>query len=474
MKTITMNKSLVALSVTALLAGCVVGPDYQRPALELPTDRATVATGLAQAATSASWWTVFNDPMLDRVMDEALKNNLDLVVAAARVSEARAQLGLAVSDQLPSAYATGGYERNRNSAESSRSAPGQPLQSTTYRGTLNVSYEIDFWGKYRRASAAARADLLAVEANRDAMRLSLSAQTVQGYFSVLALDARIAATRLAIARSDEALGMQKKRFDAGVISEFDFQQRAAEADAARAQLPPLVSQLGKEERALKVLLGRSPREIFDGEFQRSPKLTPLNTVALPPALHSELLLKRPDLIAAEQRLIAATARIGVARAAYFPSISLTGLLGSESESLRNLFNGPSRVWNFAAGLTQPLWGAGRVGKQVDVADAQKEQAVAQYRNAIASAFRDVKDAIAAQSAARDVYEIDQQRLASYGKAWELAKLRYANGVASQLDVIDSERGLLLAELDRISGLQSLRNAVTDLYRAMGGNVPLVN
>ncbi|MEO8102733.1 MAG: efflux transporter outer membrane subunit [Betaproteobacteria bacterium] len=464
----TLKPTLIAMAAVASLSACTVGPDYQRPKMDLPPSHAAIPAGATLAQPSSNWWTTFNDPLLDRVMAEALKNNLDLAAAAARVTEAQAQLGLAVSDQVPSVYAAASRERNRNSEASTNSGPGQPLQSTNNRVTLNVSYEIDFWGKYRRASEAARAELLSVEANRDALRLSLATQVVQGYFNLLSLDSRIAATELAVKRGQEALDLQKKRFDAGVISEFDFQQRSAEVDAGRAQLPPLQSQRGNQERALNVLLGRSPREIMAGMVERSSAFVPGNAIVAPSGLPSALLLRRPDLVEAEQKLAAANARIGVARAAYFPAISLTGLLGTESSSLGDLFSGPSRIWNFAGNLTQPLWGAGRINHQVEVAEARNEQAVAQYRNAIANAFREVQDAIQAQAAAREVFDIEQRRVTSLTKSWNLAKLRYENGVASQLDVIDAERNLLLAELNRIEAERGLRAAVADLYKALGG------
>ncbi len=468
----SLRKTLPAALLAALLSSCAVGPDYQRPAMELPAadSASAVARPAADGVTAAgsqNWWASFNDPLLDATIAEAVKNNQDLVAAAARVAEARAQLGLAVSDQVPSVYAAASRERNRNSGESSRSGPDQPLRSTTNRATLNVSYEIDFWGKYRRASEAARADLLAVQANRDALLLSLTSQAAQGYFNLLALDAKLAATRQAIVRAEEGFALQKKRFEAGVISEFDFQQRAAEVDAARALLPPLQNQLGQQERALGVLLGRSPRAILQAAPGRSAAFQPSGNVTVPAGLSSEVLLRRPDIVAAEQNLIAANARIGVARAAYFPSITLTGLLGSESSSLSDLFTGPARIWNFAGNLTQPLWGAGRITRQVDAAEARNEQFVAQYKTAVANAFREAQDAIQAQAAAREVYAIEQRRVTALAKSWELAKLRYNNGIASQLDVIDAERNLLLAELNRIEAERGFRAAVADFYKALG-------
>ena len=464
-----LERWLAGATVVATLSGCTFGPNYQRPPLDLPTTYALPAGSATSATVADNWWTVFKDPVLNQLIDEAHAHNLDLVIAAARVQEARAQLGLASSDQLPTAYATGSRERNRNSAASGRSVPGQLLQTTTNRIALNVSYEIDFWGKYRRATEAARADLLVVEANRDALRLSMTTEVIQGYFNLLGLDAQISLGLDAIRRGKEGLAMQKKRFDAGVISEYDYEQRSAELDAGLTQLPPLESQRGKQERALAVILGRSPRAVMQANVLRSVPSVPVEAMIAPSGLPSELILNRPDLREAEQKLIAANARIGVARAAYFPSITLTGLFGGESSALENLFSGPARIWNFAGNLTQPLWGAGRLSGQVDGAQARADGAVAQYRIAIANAFREVLDAVDAQRAARDVNEIDTRRVVSLVKTWNLAKLRYENGAASQLDVIDAERGLLQAEQSRIEALRLFRLAVADLYKALGGS-----
>ena len=480
-----MNKHILralrlplVIAVAAAVASCAIGPEYQRPALELPNAYPAVPANATAVSTSASeavsnkWWSVFKDPVLDRLLDEALTNNLDLVVAAARITEAQAQLGLVISDQVPTVYVSASRERNRNSASSSRSAPGQTLESTTNRVALNVAYEIDFWGKYRRATQAAQADLLSVEANREALRLSMTTQVVQGYFNLLAIDAQVVLAEDAIRRGQEGLSMQKKRFDAGVISEYDYQQRSAELDAGLAQVPPLRSQQGKQERALAILLGRSPRAIIEGAMARSVPSTPTTALIAPAGLPSELLLSRPDLREAEQKLIAMSARIGVARAAYFPSISLTGLFGGESSALSNLFSGPSRVWNFAGNLTQPLWGAGRLNRQVNAAEARFDQAVAQYKGAIANAFREVQDAITAQRSAREVFDIETRRVVSLTKTWNLAKLRYENGAASQLDVIDAERGLLQAEQTRIEAERTFRFAIADLFKALGGGKEL--
>jgi len=464
-----MNRIFFALPAI-LLAGCALGPDYQRPSLDLPPP--SPAAGLVAAPAAAlPWWSVYQDPALDKLIAEALAHNTDLSIAAARVTEAEAQFGITRADQFPSLYATAGRVRSRASQDAPNFQPGIPLESTSNKAAVNISFDLDFWGKYRRATEAARADLMAVEANRDAVRLALESGVAQGYIALLALDAQLSISQLALLRAKEQFEMQKVRFDAGVSSEFEFRQREAEYDAARAQLPPVEAARAKQERALAILLGRSPRAIIGDKIERAGTLS---APQLPAGMPSELLLNRPDVRKAEQELIAANARIGVARAAYFPSISLTGFLGSESTALHNLFSGPARTWRFAGDLTEPLWGAGRLNSQADIANARNEQAVQVYRAAVANAFREVADALAEHAKAREVAEAEAKRVASLTKAWKLAILRYDQGVSSQLDVIDTERGLLQGEFDRIAAERDLRLSVADLYHALGGKAAPAN
>ncbi len=468
-------QSLAGIAVLAALAGCAVGPDYKRPELELPQAwPAAPADAAATVNADPRWWTIYGDSKLNSLVDEALRNNTDLAVAIAKLAEAEAQLGITRSEQFPSVYATAERNRNRATGAGSFNQPGMPLETTTNKAAINVSYEIDFWGKYRRATEAARAEMLASEAARDTVRISLATQVATVYFNLIALDQRLDATRLAIQRSKESLDMQKVRFDAGVVSSFEYQQRVAEHEANLAQLPPVERNRAATERALAVLLGRSPRAVLEAQIERSKAdamaagPAPRVPLAVPAGLPSDLLLRRPDLREAEQKLVASNARIGVARAAYFPSISLTGFLGSESASLSNLFTGPARIWRFAGDLTQPIWSAGSVRSQAAVADARNQQTLAQYRNTIANAFREVQDAVSAQAKAREVFDAETRRVEALNQSYALAKLRFENGVASQLDVIDTERSLIAAELNRIEAERAFRAAVADLFKAMGG------
>ncbi len=463
----------VAFAMALVLAGCVnLAPKYQRPAAELPADW-SAPEGQSATALGAQWWKIYRDAQLDRMVDEALAHNANLAVAVARVDEARALLGETRSGQFPAVDAVYGRQRTRSSLRSGTPLPaGVERITDSYRGTLDVSYELDLWGRLRNATRAARAELLATEAARETVRIALVTDVVQAYYSLRSLDEQVAATQRSVTSRAESLALQKKRYDAGVISEFEYRQLEAEELAARAQLPVLEQRRTQQENALAVLLGRSPRAIYtDMVVEKSATDEPARQQALvvPAGLPSELLLRRPDLVEAEQRLIAANARIGAARAAYFPSLSITGFFGGESVAMSELFTGPAGTWQAAASLTQPIWNAGRVGAQVDAANARQRQALAQYQLAIQNAFREVRDAIVAQGKTREQFDAEDRRAATLREALHLAKLRYKSGVASQLDVLDAERNLLAAELNRSDALRAQRAAIADLLKALGGD-----
>ncbi len=335
--------AIAALGLAALLAGCAgLNPDYTRPAVDLPQAwRDAPAEGVR--AQDAPWWKVYGDPVLDRLIEEALANNASVMLALARVDEARAALGATSAEQLP--YVTASANRNRTRL-SQRGAtplpPGFDPEHNDTRVSADVSYEIDLWGRLRNATQAARAELLATEAARETVRIALTSDVAQGYFALRALDAQLAATRRSLATRTEALELQKKRAQLGDISEYDYRQLEADVAAERAQVPVLEQQRAQQENALAVLLGRSPRAIYEGALEAGTDPEE-QTVAIvvPSGLPSDLLLRRPDLVQAEQTLIAANARVAVARAAYFPRISLTGSLGSESVALSDLFTGPA-------------------------------------------------------------------------------------------------------------------------------------
>ncbi len=463
------RSGLIALSLIAL-GGCAsTGPASQKPSGELPA--AWAAVGSAASSFDKTWWKLYGDPQLDRLVEEALAQNANLALAVARVDEARAQLGIVRANQAPSVDANFNRSRQKSSERSATPQPsGTPLTRNDYRATLDVSYELDLWGKLRHATAAAQADLLASEAARETVRITLATDVVQGYFALRAFDEQIAATQRALATRGEWLTLQKLRLDEGVISEFDYRQLEAEVAAGEAQLPTLELARAQQENALAVLLGRSPKAIYEGGVERSAGEGSTALVLVVPAgLPSELLLRRPDLIEAEQRMIAADARTAATRTALFPAISLTGYLGSESAVLRDLFSGPAGIWSLAATIAQPIFAAGKLEAGINAAQAREQQALVQYQQAIQNAFKEVRTAILAQTKMRERFEAEERRVIALRQALQLVRLRYENGVASQLDVLDAERNLLNAEQNRADAQRAQRAAIADLFKALGGS-----
>lgn len=465
------SRYLVFLSIFSFLAGCAVGPVYQRPAAVLPAAyRDLPPQGIR--APADRWWTLYGDAALDKLVDEALSYNHDLALATARVDEARALARAVDSQRMPSIDASFQRDRTRSSAVSAIPLPpSTPLERNDYTAQLNVAYEVDLWGRLSGAAGAARADLLATEAARGTVRITLTAEVVRAYFSLLALDAQVAATRRSLALRSDGLALQKVRNKAGFINDFTLRQLEAEVASAQAQLPTLESSSTAQELALAVLLGRSPRAITENAVERVAAQGEPAAPVVPEGLPSELLLRRPDVVQAEQRLIAANARIGAARAALFPRIALTGSLGSESASLGNLFSGPARIWTLAFALTQPIFQGGRLFAEVEAVQARERQAVAQYQKALQEAFREVRQALNAQVKARETYEAEGARAVALAEASRLARIRYENGLLSQIEVLDAERNLLQAELNRSEALRLQRAAVADLVKALGGGWP---
>ena len=457
-----MNRFLLGI---VLLAGCA-SIDVQRPAVELP---AAWKEAAPRYAADGRWWTVFGDAQLDRLVDEALAGNADLTRAVARVDEARALQGEANSFFFPRLDAQFVNSRQQNSVRTATAVAGMPREYGNHRAGLGLSYEVDLFGRLRASAAAAGAELQASEAARDGVRLAVAAQVAKSYFSLRSLDEQVELTRRTVNLREEALALQRRRHAGGVISEFDLRQLEAETAAVRALLPPLERDLEREEAALAVLLGRTPREVFGGSVAiRQTRDESPEPPVLPSGMPSELLLRRPDLVEAERNLAAANARVTVARREMFPSISLTGVLGSESQALSNLFSGGASIWLVGAAVTQTLFSGGRLQARAEAAEARERAAVAQYQQAIRSAFGEVRTALIVQARARESFEAESTREAALAETLRLARLRYQNGVASQLDVLDAERGHLEAQRARVEALRAYRAAVADLFRALGG------
>lgn len=457
-----MNRFLPAL---LFLAGCSTVAPYQPPAVDLPE---TWKEAAPRGAEQGRWWKIYGDPALDALIDESFKTNADLVIAAARIDEARAALGEAKSFLWPQADLQAGASRLQVSRQTATSFAGFPREYSDYRTTLNVSYDLDLFGRLRAGVDAARAELASSEASRDAVRLALAAEVAKSYYAMEAFDQEVALTRETVRLREEALELQRKRFRGGVISEFELRQLEAETATVRAQLPPLEQARETQEAALAVLLGRTPREVMQSRIEVAQSEQKLIAPVVPAGMPSELLLRRPDLVAAERQLAAAHAQIAVARAEMFPSITLTGFLGRESASLADLFTGTAGIANLAAGLSQPIFAGGRLLARTDQAKARERQALEQYQQAIRSAFGEVRTALSVQARSRESFDAETAREQALQDTARLARLRYVNGLASQLDVIDAARNLLAARIARLEALRQHRAAIADLFRALGG------
>ncbi|QJR15846.1 efflux transporter outer membrane subunit [Usitatibacter palustris] len=452
------------LVAALVLAGCTMGPDYVRPEMDVPKD---FATRQSTVPVADRWWALFNDPVLEKLVDEALIANRDLKVAAERIEQARAQFVITRAEGLPRVGIEGSRSRDRSSERIGFAPPADAVETDTNRLVLRAAWDIDFWGKYRRGNEAARAELAATEAGRDAIRLSLIGEVVRGYFALKALDdARVVSLRTLETRR-QGLSMQQLRYDSGIVSELELSQVQSDVAGAEALVPAIEQRRTRQEGALALLLGRSPRAVFQAVIDRGPNQPPM-AVEVPAGLPSELLQRRPDLRIAEQRLVAANARIGIARANYFPAISLTGFFGGESQQLSDLFSGPARTWSIAAGLLQPVFGAGQLISAEEIADSRTREAALLYEQAVANAFRETRDAISAQSTAREIATAQQVRERALSRAFDLARIRYDNGTVSLFDVLEVERQLLLVRLESIDAERDRRAAIVDLYLALGG------
>lgn len=457
-------RARTALSVTTLLlalAGCTT-PPMAPPTVETPAGNASVVI-------SPRWWTAFQDPKLDALVDEALAANLDLALAATRVDEARAQLGVARAYLFPGLDLVTGAGRSRLSQVSGGEPfTGNPVSNTFNLG-LNAAYEVDLWGKVRSNFKAADQSLQATEFDRDVIRIAVAAEVARSYFSLVSADAELAVLIDTLATRDESVQLQRDRYDAGLSSEFDLRSAEAERASVVADIATATRIQKTVEAALATLLGRNPREVYTPVVERSEVARAAATVPpIPEGLPSDLLAQRPDVRRQEARLAASDYKVSEARARFFPSIVLTGTYGSESSSLGNLFTGPAAVWSFAAGLTQPIFAAGLIKSQFEEAEARRDQATVVYRQTVQVAFREAHDAFVAYGSARAAFVAQTERRDRLAQALELAQLRYKAGYSPYLEVLDSQRSLLRAETDRIIAARNLRTAIVDINKSLGG------
>jgi outer membrane protein, multidrug efflux system len=468
---ITVLPCVIVLVGVVLLAGCTVGPNYTRPSAAVPQNfRAPDPLPPAQAASLADlkWFEVFKDDKLQELIRTALAQNFDLRQAVARVEIARANLGITRSQQYPNVGASSYVEINRLSRDGATPIPSQLLPSQNRNfgsATLDLlSFEIDIWGRLRRATEASRANLLSAEENRKAVVTTLVSDVATSYLTLRELDYELEISERTLQTREQSLELTKSRQTGGVSTLLDLRQAEQLVDTAAQTIPGIQQQMEQTENQIKLLLGENPGEVARGRSLTAQDLPP----EVPTGLPSALLERRPDIRAAEQDLIAANADIGVARGAYFPQLTLNGLLGGQSTQLASLFNGPHSAWSLVPQVTQPIFTAGRLKSGVRLAEAQREQTLVQYQKTIQTAFSEVSNSLIAHQRVRESRERQEELVFALQDRLRLAYIRYRGGVDTQLDALDADRDLFSAELALSQiRLQELLTVV-QLYKALGG------
>lgn len=438
--------------------------DRKLPKVDLPE---SYRHSSVDPALLKQWWRQFNDPVLNELIDYARMHNTDLQIASAKVDEARAVLGITKSEKAPRLDAKASATRSQISEYVL--TPGTPNPLDDYQLAAQASWEIDLWGRIRNSTDSARSNLLAQQYNQDAILLSLYSDIAQAYFNLRTLDAQLEITKNTITSREQSSGLQRKRLLGGVISEQDAIQAEVELATAKSALPDLQKNIATAESVLNILIGASPRDIIEKSIARGVNLEEIVVPpTLPTTLPSDLLLLRPDIQQAEQTLLASRANIAVARAAYFPKISLTGLLGMESLDIKNLFDSSAQTWSLGANLAMPLFNNGLTASQVAQAEAKEQQAVAAYRRAISQAFVDVKTSLLVQRFSELKVQALKDQTAASENLYKLADLRYGNGYENYLNVLDAQRSLYQAQLLNITAQRDHLIAIVSLYKALGG------
>lgn len=462
-----VKRTTLLLTLALSLSGCIVSRvDPGTPALPLPDtlppQHATIT------ALPDPWWKIFNDATLDGLIEEALSHNPDVAIAAARVAEARALARIANADRLPFLNIEGNARRTKDPSFLTE-AVGQDRHQTAYTVQGVVGYELDFWGRYQRASQSARAQLLSTQFGREATKLSLTGEVTRSYFSLIAAAEQLARARDTLASRDESVRIERLRFDAGESDEFTFKRAEAEAAATRVAAHQIELEVVQRTNALGVLLGRSPKDLIDNAVATQGISLP-QPATLPEALPSSILERRPDVGAAQAALVAAAADVGAAHAQLFPSITLTGAFGSLSPELDDLFTEPFEAWSAVGGLLQPIFQGGRLRANVERTEALREQRRAEYARTVQIAFRDVLDALRGQELIASVRAANAEQVASLNRATELAELRYGQGDIAYLDLLDVRRGLYQSEIDLVAAERDELLNTVDLALAVGGGL----
>jgi outer membrane protein, multidrug efflux system len=461
-----INKPILpcCLGMLMFFAGCAVGPNYKRPPVNTPDVYRGVPQGAPPQTTGSfgdeKWWMAFQDTELQALIREALSNNYDVRIASVRLLEAQAALGITRADQFPNIY--GGVSAANERLPRTKITP--EFETSPIQVNLSLAWELDFWGKFRRATEAARANVLATDWGRKAVVSSLISDVATAYFQLLELDLEMEISKRTLAARKDSLRLVEIRASGGNTSLMDVRQSEQLVYAAAAAIPDLERQIEQQENFISILLGRNPASVVRGKPLVDNVVPPM----VPAGLPSSLLERRPDVRSAEQQLIAANARIGVAKAAYFPQITLTAVGGYQSQSLTNLFAGPAGLWSFGGQLLQPIFTAGKIRSNVRLTEAQQQEALLIYQQAIQQAFREVSDSLIAYQKNQEFRAQEELLTSAAQDASRLANSRYQGGVTSYLEVLDSDTRYFDAQLALAQAQLNERLAMVQLYNALGG------
>ena len=458
-----MRARLLVFSAAALLAACAVGPDYSRPQLETPAAW-RIDLPQAESLANSAWWRQFGDPALDALIEEALKNNADLQIAAARVDQFIGALRSTRSQFYPQIGYAGSASRNRATERGPTPLPpGTDPWYSLYEASLGAAWQIDLFGRVRRESEAAQAAVFASEQGRRGVVLSLVASVASSYIALRALDRELEISRATAKNYAETLKLFEARYTGGVVSQIELEQVRSQYLLAKAAIPSFERQVAAQENLVSILLGRNP-----GPIERGKTIDELAAPGIPGGLPSDLLERRPDILQAEQNLVAANAQIGAAKALYFPSISLTGLLGTASAALGDFLTAPAAVAQAAAGVSGPVFTFGAIEGQVQSAEAGERAALAFYRQTVRGAFAEANDALVGSEKSREQFAAQAERVASLREYARLSRLRFDNGYASYLEVLYAENELFSAELTAVASRADHYTQLVAVYKAIGG------
>ena len=446
-----------------LFTGCSMAPKLEITPPALPENNTTAASEAANAV-NMKWWEGYNDPTLNAFIEEALGNNEDLKMAASRVAQAAAALGYSRAERYP--RIDGGADANRQQTSGESFSPFAGFIYNNFDLSVSAAYEFDFWGKYRNLEAAARAQLFATEADRETVRISLVSSVAEMYFNLISLHQQVKVTEETVQAYKESYEYRARQFSKGVIDGLTLEQSHALYASAKVSLAGLREERTLAENAMGILLGRSPKALLQARYDTALALP--QPLAIPADMTSKLLERRPDIVSAEENLRAANATIGVAKAAYFPTISLTGSAGVSSSDLDNLMNSSAKTWGIGASLYVPLLDFGRISSTVEEAEARKDEAVSAYAQTVKVAFKEVYDSLAKIGAANEKVVAQDEAKVALEKALRLSQTRFDSGYGTYLDVIEAKRALLAANLNLVQFNAALVTNQISLYKALGG------